>query len=80
MVQDLNIYYLRGYCPSHNTFLKVQTQGSKDSFCLKKSKLKNLKSVLWYENAMKLPKKGNKKDNKKRLQGQRQEHTKEQKE
>ena len=35
MIWDLDAYYFKGYCLFHNTFSKMQTQGS----IIKKSKL-----------------------------------------
>ena len=55
----------------------MQTQGSKDFFCLKEPKFKDLKSAPSRDNAAELPKKDDKKDKKKRFQSQRREHTKE---
>ena len=54
IVQDLDVYYLRGYFTSHNISSKVQTQGFKDSFRLKKSKPKDLKLALSYDNMAEL--------------------------
>ena len=79
IIWNLDIHCFRGHCPSYNTSSKMQTQGSKNSFCPKKLKPKNLKSTLSRDNAVKLPKKNNRKDKKKRFRGQRQKHTREQK-
>ena len=77
MVQNFDIRCLRGHHPSHNTSLKVQTQGSKNSFRPKKPKPKNPKSAQSCDNEAESSKKDNKKDKKKRFQDQKREHTKE---
>ena len=41
IIRDLDIYYPKGYCPSNNTFSKVQIQGTKDFFHSKELKLKD---------------------------------------
>lgn len=46
MVWDLDAYYPRNHCPSYNTFYKVLTQGSKDSFHFEEPKLKDSKRNL----------------------------------
>ena len=56
MVWDLDICCPRSHRPSYNTFLKVQTQGSKNSFRPKKPKLKDPKSAQSYDNMTELPK------------------------
>ena len=79
----MNPHCFRDYCPSHNTFLKVQTQGSnnKNSSHFEKSKPKDPKPVLLRDNAVVEPaKKEDKKNKKKRFWEQRQEYTREQKE
>ena len=75
MVQNSDAYCPKSHCPSHNTSLKIQTQGSKNFFRLKKPKFKDPKSALLRNNVAKLPKKDNRKDKKKRFWGQRREHT-----
>ena len=45
MVWNLDGYCSKSHRPSHNTSLKLQTQGSKDSSHSKESKPKNLKSA-----------------------------------
>lgn len=76
MVWDLDAYCSRGYRPSHNISLKVQTQGSKNFFYSKKFKPKDLKLALSHDNVAKLTKKKNRKDKEKRFQSQNWEHTK----
>ena len=49
----------------------MQTQDCKNFFCPKEYKSKDLKSILSYNNIAKLPKKKNKKDKKKKIQGQK---------
>lgn len=62
-----------GYCLSHNTFSKMQTQNSnnKDFSYFKKSKPKDLKPILPCDNGVKPVKKKDKKNKKKRFQGHR---------
>ena len=79
IVWDSDACYLRSHRPSYNTFLKVQTQYSKDSFRSKKPKSKDPKSALSYDNIAKLLKKSDKKDKKKRFRGQRRKNTEERK-
>ena len=79
MVWDLEVCCPKSHHPSHNTSLKVQIQGSKDSSCFKKLKFKDPKSALSRDNAAKLPKKDNKKDKKKKFKGQRGKYTGERK-
>ena len=67
MVEDLDVYYPKGYHPSYNTSLKVQTQNSKNFSCPKKSKFKDPKLALSRNNAAESPKKVNKKDKKKKF-------------
>ena len=52
----------------------MQIQGSKDLSHPKKIKPKDLKSALLYDDATEWSKKDNRKDKKKRFQGQRREH------
>ena len=75
MVQDLDACCPRGHCPSHNTFSKMQTQGSshKNSPRSEKSKNKDLKSSSPHNNAAELAKKENKK---KWLRGHKREQNK----
>ena len=80
MVWDSVAYCLRGLRPSHNTFSKVQTQGSKDLSHFEKTKPKDPKSALSRDNVAKLSKKNDRKDKKKRFRGQKRDHTGEQKE
>ena len=72
MVRNLDAYCPRSHYPSHNTFLKVQIQGSNNKYSpgSKKPKNKDLKSAPLYGNTTEPAKKKNKK---KRLQGRRQE-------
>ena len=63
---------------SHNTSSKVQTQGSKDSSCIKEPKPKDSKPALLCDNVAEPAKKENRKDKKKRFRNQRREHTEEQ--
>ena len=67
IVQDSNVHCSRGHRPSHNTFLKVQTQGFKDSSRSKKPKPKDPKPVPSRDNAAELAKKKDKKGKKKRF-------------
>ena len=80
MVWDLDAYCSKGHCLFHNTFLKVQTQGFKDSSRPKKLKPKDPKSALSRDNVLELPKKDNRKDKKKKFWSQKREHIGEQKE
>ena len=75
MVWDLDTCCFRGYRPSHNTSLKVQTQSSKDSFRPKAIKPKDPKLALLRNNMAELPKKDNRKNKKKRSQGQKRKLT-----
>ena len=75
MIWNSNAYCFRGYHPSHNTSSKIQTQGSKNFSQSKKHKPKDRKLASSYNNMVELPKKDNKKDKKKRFQGQKQEHS-----
>ena len=74
-VRDSDAYCLKGHRPSHNTSLKVQTQGSKDSFYSEEPKPKDPKLALSRNNATELAKKKNRKEKKTRFQNQRREHT-----
>ena len=76
IVQDSDTRYPRSYRLSHNTFLKVQTKGSKDFFHSEKSKLKDPKPALSRDNMAEPAKKEDRKKKKKRLQGCRQEQNK----
>ena len=67
MIWDLDIRCPKGYCLFHNSFLKVQNQDFKNSFCFKKSKFKDLKLTLSYDNIIELTKKKIKKNKKKRF-------------
>ena len=80
MVWDLDVCYSKGHRLSYNTFTKVQTQDSQDFSYLKKFKRKDSKLTSSCDNLAKLPKKNDRKDKKKRFQGQIREHTREQKE
>ena len=77
MVWKLDVSCLRGHRPSHNTFSKVQTQGSsyKDSPRSKEHKLKNLKTALSRDDPAEPAKKKSRKEKKKRLWNLRQKHT-----
>lgn len=72
IVQNLDAHCLNNYYLSQNTFSKVQTQSSKDFSHFKKTKPKNLKSALPYNNMVELAKKKNKK---KKFLGQKQKCT-----
>ena len=80
IVWDSNVCCSRSHYPSQNTSLNMQTQDFKDFFCLKEPKPKDLKSALSCDNMAESPKKDNKKDKKKKFQGQKREYTREQKE
>ena len=83
MVYDLDAHCPRSHRLSHNTFSKVQTQGSnnKDIFCSKEPKPKDLKPALLRDNAAMEPaKKEDRKDKKKKFRKQRQNYIGEQKE
>ena len=67
MVWDSDTHCPRDYRPSHNTSSKMQTQGSKDSFCSEKPKFKDPKPAPSRENAAEPTKKKDKKDKKKKL-------------
>ena len=80
MVRDLDAHCPRGHRPSHNTFCKVQTQGSshKNSPHSKEPKPKDPKLAPLRNNTAEPAKKEDRKNKKKRLQNQRREHTGEQ--
>ena len=80
MVWNSDTHCPKGHRPFHNTSLKVQTQGSKNLSCPKKTKPKDSKSAPLRDNAAKSLKKDNKKDKKKRFLSQKREHTGERKE
>ena len=67
MVRDSDTCCPRSDRLFHNTSLKMQTQGSKDSSRSKKPKPKNPKPVPSYDNAVELVKKEDKKDKNKRF-------------
>ena len=78
MVKDSDVYCPKGHRPSHNIFSKVQSQGSnnKDFSYSEESKPKDPKPIPPRDNvAVKLAKKKDKKDKKKRFQEQRREYT-----
>ena len=70
----------RSYCPSHNTFLKIQIQSFINFSHFEESKLKDPKLAPLCDNATELAKKKDKKNKKKSFQSQRREHIKKQKE
>ena len=78
MVQDLNARYPKGYRLFHNTSLKVQTQGSKNSSSSEELKPKDSKPALLRDNVAEPAKKEDRKEKKKRFQNQRREHTEKQ--
>ena len=80
MVWDLDVHCSRNYHSSHNTFSKVQTQGSKDFSCPKKPKFKDSKSALLYDNTAELSKKNNRKNKKKKFRSQKWKYTRKRKE
>ena len=67
MVWDSNARCPKDHHLSHNTSLKVQTQGFKDFFRSKKSKLWDLKAALVHDDMAELAKKEDRKDKKKRF-------------
>ena len=67
MVWDSDAHCPKGHRQSHNTFLKVQTQGSKDSSCSKEPKPKDLKLAPSHDNAAEPAKKEDKKEKKKKF-------------
>ena len=79
MVQDSDAHCPRGYCPSYNNFLKVQTQGLnyKNLSHSKRSKFKDSKSAPPHDDTAEPAKK--KGEKKKRFQKHRQERTGERK-
>ena len=80
IVRDSDARCPRGHRLSHNTSLKVQTQGSKDLSRPKETKPKDPKSASSRDDAAESPKKNDRKDKKKRFRGQRRKHTGERKE
>ena len=80
MVREADARCPRGYRSSHNTFSKVQTQGSshKNSSCSKKPKPKDPKPAPSRDNAAKQAKNKDRKEKKKKLWNQKREHTGEQ--
>ena len=76
MVWNLDACCPRGHRLSHNTFSKVQTQGSKDSSRSKEPKPKDLKPAPSRDNVAEPVKKENRKNKKKRLQNHRREQNK----
>ena len=76
MVRDSDAHCPRGHRSSQNTFSKVQTQGSshKDLPRSEKPKPKDPKPAPSCDNVAEPAKKEDKKNKKKRLQNQRQEH------
>ena len=78
IVRNLNACCPRSHRSSYNTLLKVQTQSSKDFFCSKELKPKNLKSALPYDNMAEPAKKQG--EMKKRSWRQKRKHTRERKE
>ena len=78
MVRISDAHCPRGYYSSHNTFSKVQIQGSKNSSRSKEPKLKDLKSAPSRDDAAEPAKKKDRKDTKKRFLNQRREHTRKQ--
>ena len=71
IIWDSDAYCSKNHRPSHNTFLKVQIQGSnnKDSFHSKKSKSKDPKPAPLRDNAVAEPTKKKDKKNKKKVLG-----------
>ena len=67
MIWDLDVYCPRSYRLSHNTSSKVQTQGFKKIFYLKKLKPKDPKLALLPNDMTELLKKNNRKNKKKRF-------------
>ena len=61
MIWDLDIRCFKSHYPSHNTFSKMQTQGSKDFSYSKEPKPKGLKSALPYDDIVESAKKESKK-------------------
>ena len=83
MVWDLDACCPKGHRPSHNTSLKVQSQGSnnKDSSRSQEPKPKDLKPALPCDNSAAEPaKKKDRKNKKKKFREQRREYTEEWKE
>ena len=71
MVRKSDACCPRGHRPSHNTFSKVQTQGSKDSFRSKEPKSKDLKPAPLFDDAAEPAKKKFRNEKKKRLRNQK---------
>ena len=67
IVKDLDVYCPKSHHLSHNIFLKVQTQGSKDSFYSKEFKPKDPKLTPLRDDTVELAKKEGEK--KKKSQG-----------
>ena len=67
MVRESDARCPRGHRPSHNTFSKVQTQGSKDSSRSKEPKSKDPKPAPSRDNVAEPAKKENRKEKKKKL-------------
>ena len=80
MVRESDLLCFRDYRPSHNTFSKVQTQGSshKDLSRSKEPKSKDPKPAPSRDNVAEPAKKEDRKKKKKKLWNQRREHTDEQ--
>ena len=76
MVRESDAHCPKGYRPSHNTFLKVQTQGSKDSSRSEETKPKDPKPASSRDNVAEPAKKKDRKDKKKNLQNRRRERNK----
>ena len=78
MVRDSDAHCPKGHRLSHNTSLKIQTQGSKDFSRSEELKPKDLKPAPSCDNMAETAKKENKKEKKKKFRNQRWEHTGEQ--
>ena len=76
MIWDSDVHCSRGHRPSHNTSLKMQTEGSKNSSRSKKFKPKDPKPAPSCNDTAEPAKKENKKEKKKRLQKRRREQNK----
>ena len=76
IVRDSDAGFLRGHRLSHNTSSKVQTQGSKDSFCSQNPKPTDPKPAPSCDNAAESAKKEDRKDKKKKLRNRRREWNK----
>ena len=68
MIQESNTYYFRGYCLSHNTFSRVQTQSynNEDFSRFEKPKPKDPKPAPSYDNVTVEPAKKEDQKNKKK--------------